>query len=94
MIYTTNKSDVYHFDDLWSSYILDLKNYSLENNKSYRYVLVVIDIFSKFGWTIVSENNNDQTIKNSIDFILISSIRKINLIELDRGKEFYKNVFR
>ena len=29
----TNKTDVYHIDDTWSLYILDLKDYGPENNR-------------------------------------------------------------
>ena len=92
--YPTNKTDVYHIDDIWSLDILDLKDYGLENNRGYRYVLVVIDNFSKFGWTIPIKNKNAQTIKDSFENILISSKRSPNLIESDRGKEFYNNTFQ
>ena len=47
--YATDKTDVYHIADIYSLDILDLKDYGPENNRGYRYVLVVIDIFSKFG---------------------------------------------
>ena len=92
--YPTNKTDVYHIDDIWSLDILDLKDYGPENNRGYRYVLVVIDNFSKFGWTVPLKKKNDQTIKDSFENILISSKRKPNLIESDRGKEFYNNIFQ
>ena len=92
--YATNKTDVYHIDDTWSLDILDLKDYGPENNRGYRYVLVVIDNFSKFGWTIPLKNKNAQTIKDSFENILISSKRSPNLIESDRGKEFYNNIFQ
>ena len=92
--YATNKTDVYYIDDIWSLDILDLKDYGPENNRGYRYVLVVIDNFSKFGWTIPLKNKNAQTIKDSFENILISSKRSPNLIESDRGKEFYNNVFQ
>ena len=92
--YATNKTDVYHIDDIWSLDILDLKDYGPENNKNYRYVLVTIDNFSKFGWTIPLKNKNAQTIKDSFTNILIKSKRKPNLIETDRGKEFYNNIFQ
>ena len=49
--YPTNKTDVYHIDDIWSLNILDLKDYGPKNNRGYRYVLVIIDNFSKIGWT-------------------------------------------
>ena len=92
--YPTSKIDVYHIDDLWSLDILDLKDYGPENNRGYRYVLVVIDNFSKFGWTVALKNRNAQTIKDSSESILISSKLKPNLIESDRGKEFYNNIFQ
>ena len=65
--YDTNKTDVYHIDDTWSLDILDLKDYGPENNRGYRYVLVIIDNFSKFGWTIRLKNKNSQTKKNFFD---------------------------
>ena len=91
--YPTNKTDVYHIDDIWSLDILDLKDYGPENIRGYRYVLVIIDNFSKYGWTVPLKNKNAQTMKDSFENILISSKRKPNLIESVRGKEFYNNIF-
>ena len=92
--YDTNKTDVYHIDDIWSLDILDLKDYGPENNRGYRYVLVIIDNFSKFGWTVPIKNKNAQTIKDCLEHILINSKRKPYLIESDRGKKFYNNIFQ
>ena len=92
--YITNKTDVYYIDDIWSLDILDLKDYGPENNRGYRYVLVIIDNFSKYGWTVPLKNKNTQTIKNSFENILISSKRSPNLIETDRDKGFYSNIFQ
>ena len=36
--YTTNKTDIYNIDDIWSFDILDLNDYRLENNRGYGYV--------------------------------------------------------
>ena len=92
--YPTNKTDVYHIDNIWSLDILDLKDYGPKNNRGYRYVLVTIDNFSKFGFTVPLKNKNAQTIKDSFENIIISAKRKPNLIEIDRGKEFYNNLFQ
>ena len=92
--YNTNKTNVYYIDDTWSLDILDLKDYGPENNRNYIYVLVIIDNFSKFGWTLSLKNKNAQTIKDSFENILINSKRKPNLFESDRGKEFYNNIFQ
>ena len=73
--YATNKTDVYHIDDICTLEILDLKDYGPENNKIYRYVLVIIDNCSKFGWTVPPKNKNASTIKDSFENILINSKR-------------------
>ena len=36
--------------------IIDLKDYGSETIRGYRYVLVVIDNFSKLGWTVPLKN--------------------------------------
>ena len=92
--YLTNKTDLYFIDEIWSLDILDLKDYGTNNNGGYRYVLVTIDNFSKFGWTIPLKNKNAQTIKDSFENIIITSKRKPTLLESDRGKEFYNNIFQ
>ena len=74
--------------------ILDLKDYGPKNNKAYRYVLVIIDNFRKYGFTTPLKNKNAQTIKDSFENDLISSKRKPNLIETDCGKEFYNHIFQ
>ena len=58
--YNTNKTDVYHINDIWSLDILVLKNYGPENKRSHIYVLVMIDTFSKFGWTVPVKNMLNQ----------------------------------
>ena len=44
--------------------------------------------------TIPLKNKNALTIKGSFEKIIINSKRKPNLIETDRGKVFYNNVFQ
>ena len=70
-----------------------MKDYGPENNKDYRYVLVVIDNFSKFGWTNAFKNKNAQAIKDSFEIILIRSKRKPKLDETDDGSEFVSKGF-
>ena len=92
--YITKKTDVYHIDDIWSLDFQDLEDYGPGNNRRYRYVLVIIDKFSKFGWTIPLKNKNAQTIKDSSEKIIIKSKRKPGLTECDRGREFFINIFQ
>ena len=92
--YITNKANVYHIDDIWTLDNLELKVYGPENIRGYRYVLVIIDNFSKLSWSIPLKKKNGQTIKDSFENTLINSKRKPGLIETDRGKEFYNNTFQ
>ena len=92
--YIANKTDVFYIDNTWPLDILDLKDYGPENNRVYRYFLVIIDNFSKFVSTVPLKNKNAQTMKDCFENILISSKRKPNLIESDRGKEFYNKNFQ
>ena len=92
--YITNKTDVNHIDDTWSLDLLDLKDFGPEDNRNYRYVFVIIDNFSKFGWTIPLKNKKALTIKDSFEIFLINLKLKPDLIESDRGKEFYNNIFQ
>ena len=93
-IYATNKTNVYNIEDIWSLDILKLRDYAPENNKIYRYVLVIIDDFSEIGWKVPLKNKNPQTIKDTLESILKRSKRKPGLTESDRGKEFYNNIFQ
>ena len=92
--YITNKTGVYHIDGTCFLDILDLKNYGPENNKNYRYVLVIIDNFPKSGWTIPLKNKKAQILKDSFGKILISAKRSPNLLKSDRSKKFYNNIFQ
>ena len=92
--YNTNKTDVYRIDDIWSLDISDLKDYGPENNRGYRYNLVIIDNYSKFVGTIPLKNKKAQTNEDSFENILISSKRKLGLIESDRGNKIYNSIFQ
>ena len=91
--YETNKTIIKSIDDTWSSDLLDLNDYAPKNIKGYRYILVVIDNFSKFLWTIPLKNKYAQTITDAFSQIVNSSKRKPNLLETDDGKEYVKKIF-
>ena len=91
--YPTNKIMIKSVDDTWSSDLLDMNDYGPKNNKGYRYILVVIDNFSKFGWTIPLKNKFSQSITDAFSKIIKSSNRKPNLLETDDGREYVNKIF-
>ena len=91
--YSTNKTIIKSIDDTWSSDLLDMNDYDIKNNKGYRYILVVIDNFSKFAWTIPLKNKYAQSITDAFSQIIKTSNRKPNLLETDDGKEYVNKIF-
>ena len=91
--YATNKTNVCLIHDIWCLDNLDLKDYGPENNRGYRYVLVIINSFSKYGWTIPLKNKYARTKKVSFEKILISSKGKPKIFEIDDGGEFVNKIF-
>ena len=60
-------------------------------NNGFRFLLCVIDIFSKYDWFISLKDKKDLSIVNGFQKILKESNRKPNKIWVDEGSEFYNN---
>ena len=58
-------------------------------NKGFRYLLCVIDIYSKYAWVVVLKVKKGITITEALQEILDKSGRKPNKIWVDYGSEFY-----
>ena len=57
-------------------------------NKGFRYLLCVIDIYSKYAWVIPLKDKKGITISNAFHKILDESNHKQNEIWVDKGSEF------
>ena len=55
--YPTNKKIFNHIDETWSIDLVDMIDYKNSNNKRFRYILVIIDNFSKYTWCIPFKTN-------------------------------------
>ena len=58
-------------------------------NKGFRFLLCVIDIYSKYAWVIPLKDKKGITITNVFQKFLKESKRKPNKIWVDKGREFY-----
>ena len=63
-------------------------------NKGFRFLLCVIDIFSKYAWVVPLKDKKGISIVNAFQIILKESNRKPNKIWVDKGSEFYNNSFK
>ena len=59
-------------------------------NKGFRFLLCVIDIYSKYVWVGPLKDKKGVNIVNTFQSILNKSNRKPNKIWVDKGGEFYK----
>ena len=58
-------------------------------NKAFRFLLCVIDIYSKYAWVIPLKDKKGIKITNAFQTVLKESNRKSNKIWVDKGSEFY-----
>ena len=63
-------------------------------NQVFRFLLCVIDIFSKYAWVVSLKDKKGITITNAFQKILNKSNRKPNKIWADKGSEFYNSFFK
>ena len=63
-------------------------------NKGFRFLLCVIDIFSKYAWVVPLKDKKGISIVNAFQKMLDKSERKSNKIWVDKGNEFDNNSFK
>ena len=63
-------------------------------NKGIRFLLCVIDIFSKYAWVVPLKDKKGVSIVIAFQSILSQSNRKSNKIWVDKGSEFYNASFK
>ena len=81
-----NKIIVNGIDDTWQADLVDLSNLS-EVNDDYKWLLTVIDVFSKFAWAIPLKNKQSNSVVEGFQKILQSG-RYPNKLQTDQGNEF------
>ena len=90
-----NKRKVYSSfkDNIWGADLADMWLLS-KFNKGFRFLLCVIDIFSKHAWVIPLKDKKGISIVNAFQVILKESNCKPNKIWVDKGSEFYNSSFK
>ena len=60
-----------------------------KSNKVIKFLLSMIDIFSKYAWVFPLKDKKGETIVNAFQKVLDKPKRKPNRIWVDKGSEFY-----
>ena len=80
-------------DNIWGADLAHMQLIS-KLNKGFRFLLCVIDIFSKYAWLVFLKDKKGVSIVNAFQKILNISAGKPNKIWVDKGSEFYNNTFK
>ena len=70
-----------------------MSQYSREN-RGFKYILNVIDCFSKFNWCVALKKKTASEVSDAFEQIFKKSIRKPVLLHTDMGKEFVNSTFQ
>ena len=80
-------------DNIWGVDLADMLSLG-KKNKGIKYLLCVIDLYSKYVFVIPLKDKKGISIVNAFNKIIKQSNRKPNKIWRDKGGEFYNNVFK
>ena len=75
-------------DNIWGADLADMQSINTFN-KGFRFLLCVIDIYSKYAWVVPLKDKRGVTITNAFQNFLHESNRKRNRIWVDKDREFY-----
>ena len=80
----------HNVDDIWCSDLVDMQKLS-KWNRGYKYLLMVLDLFSKYGWIVPLKTKTGLEVSKAFESLFFSN--KPKMLWVDKGKEYYnKNV--
>ena len=91
--FKTRKVIVNHIDEIWSADLVFMDKLS-KWNKGFKYLLTVIDVFSKFAWVIPLKDKKGSSITTAFADIIKKYKRKPKYLWVDKGSEFYNKTFK
>jgi hypothetical protein len=84
--FNRNRIAVTKIDDQWSADLMDMVKFT-ENNRGVAFILVVIDVFSKYLWLRPLTDKKGATVAKALEYIILEG-RTPQRFRLDSGQEF------
>ena len=83
---------------VFQSDVIDLQNYSNHNNNGWKFIVVVIDTFSRYAFARALRTKEGNEVANAVRSILesdeMSFLKPPKYLMVDRGGEFYCDSFK
>lgn len=80
-------------NDLWQADLVEMLPYA-GINKGFKYILVVINVFSKYAWCQAVKNKSAKEVTLAMKTILSQCKHKPQNLQTDMGKEFFNKDFK
>ena len=84
---------VFNRDDFWQADLVDMTS-KADDNSGHKFILMVIDVFSKYGMAQPLKTKSAEAVTAAFKLILERSKRKPRFLSTDQGKEFLNASFR
>ena len=76
-------------DEIWCSDLVEMQKFS-RWNEGFRYLLMVLDIFSKYGWIVPLKNKKGESVSEGFRKVFAGG-RRPKRLWVDKGLEFYNS---
>lgn len=91
--YVRNHIYVAGIDAQWQADLADMQGIARQNH-GMRYMLTVIDVFSKFAWVAPVKSKDAKSVSEAFAKVLFDAApRKPRRLQTDKGKEFFNSSF-
>ena len=83
-------------NEIWSADLIDLNKLKKDNN-GFQYIINIIDLYSRYAWSIPIKNKTGKSIVEAFDSItkaMPSESKKPKKLWVDNGSEFYNKIFK
>ena len=77
--------------DIWAADLVDMSSFS-RSNKGYKFLLTVIDVYSKYGWIVTLKNKTGKEVASAL--VKLFKIAVPSRLWTDKGTEFYNQHVR
>ena len=91
--FVKRKVFVKDIDEIWGADLIDMNTID-KDNKDNKYLLNVIDVFSKYAWSIPIKKKDSKSVLDAFKSIIQDSKRKPQYLWVDKGSEFYNKDFK
>jgi len=92
------KVKVFNKDDIWGADLVEMKK-----EEDYKYILTIIDLYTKYAWAFPLKNKTGNTVKSTFEELFEEEPDRINgqspaprrpkKLYVDHGSEFYNKTF-